>query len=162
MREIVLFLVVVGCGATALLDLWGLFLARVLGIGGANWGLAGRWLFGLMRGRPVLDTTDTGVPSLAEKVAGWSFHYLVGVAYAALLLIGWGTGYALHPTGLPVILIGFVLTTCAGLFLFVPAMGGGLCFRNAPAPMRGVRLMLLGHAVFAVGQYGCALILAAS
>ena len=36
--------VLVGAGATALLDLWSAFLQRSFGVPSPNWGLVGRWV----------------------------------------------------------------------------------------------------------------------
>ena len=41
--EFVIRAVLVGIGATAVLDLWVQFTKRVLGLPGSNWGRVGRW-----------------------------------------------------------------------------------------------------------------------
>lgn len=43
--------VLIGVGATAVLDLWVQFAKRVLGLPGSNWGRVGRWLGYFPRGR---------------------------------------------------------------------------------------------------------------
>ena len=73
-----------------------------------------------------------------------------------MLPVFWGTGYIAAPGWMPVILIGFVLTTIAGLTLMVPGMGGGFLGLKTPNPLKLYGLVLLAHAVFTIGQYAAA------
>ncbi|WP_306767946.1 DUF2938 family protein [Martelella alba] len=86
------------------------------------------------------------------------FHYLVGIAYALLLLVFWGTRFAVQPGILPVFIIGVVVSTFAGLALLMPAMGGGFLGRKLPNQMLMIIYIIVAHIVFAIGQYGFALL----
>ena len=43
--------ILVGVGATAAMDLWAILRTRLLGVPALNYGLVGRWLAWLIRGR---------------------------------------------------------------------------------------------------------------
>src|SRR5215470_14284677 len=59
---------------------------QIVGVPPANWALIGRWVAWMPRGvlvhRPI-----TATPSIRGELAiGWSFHYVMGIGYAALYL----------------------------------------------------------------------------
>ncbi|WP_336760277.1 DUF2938 family protein [Asaia sp. VD9] len=159
-EAILVFTLVVGVVSTLVLDLYAVALERATGIGRTNWGAVGHWLVGMGRGRMVFSPNTDGLYTPGEHGLGWIFHYAVGCAYALMLPLFWGVGYVAAPSLMPVILIGFVLTTIAGLTLMVPGMGGGFLGLKTPNPMKLYGLVLLAHAVFTVGQYAAALALA--
>ena len=150
---ILVFTIVVGVVSTLILDLYALVLEKAVGIPQSNWGAVGHWLLGMTRGQFFFSPTSSGVYTPGEHGLGWLFHYVVGCAYAAMLPVFWGTGYIAAPGWMPVILIGFVLTTIAGLTLMVPGMGGGFLGLKTPNPLKLYGLVLLAHAVFTIGQY---------
>lgn len=51
MPELIFKSIVIGVGATALMDLWAIFLNVVFKIPLPNWALAGRWFCGLTQGK---------------------------------------------------------------------------------------------------------------
>ncbi|CAN5193282.1 hypothetical protein BH10PSE8_BH10PSE8_06290 [soil metagenome] len=53
MMDFVVRAVVIGVGATVLLDLWGQLLKRAIGWPPTNWAMPGRWLVHLSRGQLV-------------------------------------------------------------------------------------------------------------
>ncbi|MCJ2181306.1 DUF2938 domain-containing protein [Novosphingobium sp. 1949] len=160
-ERIAVFALVVGIGATVVLDLWALALRHALGVAGANWGIVGRWLMGLGSGNVIYRGTDLSAPTRAEKALGWAFHYLVGLGYAALYPLVWGAGFLNAPRVLPVVLVGFVFSTLAGLVVLTPCLGGGVFARKAPDQPRRIALSLVNHTVFAVAQFALARALAA-
>ncbi|MDF7673934.1 DUF2938 family protein [Acetobacteraceae bacterium ESL0709] len=155
--EIVVFILFVGIGSTALLDLWALMISRVTRTPFMDWGLPGRWLLGMLKGNFVL--RDGISPATAgERTVGWVFHYLVGIGYAALLPLLASWHYVLHPTFMPAFLVGFVLTSLAGLFIMVPGLGGGVCALRTPSPLSVIQSLLISHVVFALALYVLALV----
>ena len=158
MNTWIAFSLVVGIGSTLILDLWVTMVKKVAGIPPTDWGMVGRWLRGILRGNFVLNKRITSVPSTIEKMTGWFFHYLVGIAYALLLLGFWGTSFALQPSLIPVLIIGVVVSTFAGLALLMPAMGGGFFGRKLPNQMLMIIYIIVAHIAFAIGQYGFALL----
>lgn len=150
--------VMIGVGATALLDLWALLLSRIFGITPPNWGLVGRWVAHLPSGRLVHDDIAAAAPVAGETAIGWVFHYAVGIAFAAALLAIWGPGWAVAPTLVPALIVGYVTVGC-GWFILQPGMGAGIA-ASKRANARQIRLLnLAGHTVFGLGLYLTALAL---
>src|SRR5687768_16232318 len=98
--------IVVGAGATALMDVWGIARKRLLGIAPLDYGFVGRWLAYLVRGRFRHDPIAASPRVQGERLIGWTAHYLIGIAFAALLLAGWGLDWARHPTLGPALIVG--------------------------------------------------------
>src|SRR5436190_17464566 len=98
--------VLIGIGATALLDLWSLVINRVFGVPSPNWGLIGRWIGHFPQGRFIHDKIATAAPINGELTIGWTAHYAIGIAFAALLVAISGAGWARQPTFLPALIFG--------------------------------------------------------
>ena len=150
--------VVLGVAATALLDLWALFLQRAFGIPPANWAMVGRWVGHLPEGRLVHDDIGKAASVANELAIGWIFHYAVGIAFAAALLAVWGLGWARMPTLVPALIVGYVTIGC-GWFILQPGMGAGIAASKRPNAMQIRLLNVLGHTVFGLGLYGAGLLL---
>lgn len=151
--------VLIGTGATALLDLWGLFASRVLGMPAANWGLVGRWIGYFPKGRFRHDSIAAEPPVPGERAIGWLAHYAIGVTFASLLLAVVGLEWARHPTPLPAVIFGLV-TVAAPFFIMQPGMGMGIAASKTPNPNTSRLRSIAGHTVFGIGLYLCALLFA--
>lgn len=149
--------IVIGAAATALLDLWALFLQRAFGIAPPNWAMVGRWVGHLPHGRFVHEDIGRADPIPNELAIGWVFHYAVGIAFAMALLAIWGTGWAKSPTLIPALIVGYVTIGC-GWFILQPGMGAGIAAMKRPNAMQIRMLNILGHTVFGLGLYGAALL----
>jgi hypothetical protein len=148
----------IGIGATALFDLWGLLLNRVFGIPAANWAPVGRWFCYLTKGR-IFHADIAKVPSFAfEHAAGWVGHYAVGILFAAILLLVVPPEWRSQPTLAPALIVGLV-TVGAGWFLLQPGMGAGIAASKRPNANQIRVLNILGHVVFGPGVYASALII---
>ncbi len=158
--EFVVRAVVIGVGATAALDLWGLFLLRAFRVQPPYYTMVGRWLGHMPRGRFAHRSIGAATPVRGEAVLGWAFHYAVGVFFAAVLLATVGLEWAHRPTPLPALAVG-VLTVAAPFFLMQPAMGFGIAAANAPNPTKARLRSLATHLAFGVGLYLAALASAA-
>lgn len=77
--QIILRVVVIGVGATIVLDLWSACLKRFFRIPSANWAMVGRWFGHLPRGRFVHSKIADASPVRGELLLGWSVHYAIGV-----------------------------------------------------------------------------------
>lgn len=146
----------VGAGATATTDLWALVRRRLLGLPLPNYGLVGRWFAYMPRGRFVHDAIAATPPVRGEGLIGWSAHYLIGIAFAALLLGIWGLDWLRQPTLTPALIVG-VGTVAAPFLLMQPGMGAGIAASRTPRPAAARLQSLLMHAVFGLGLYasGC-------
>ena len=151
--------VLIGVGATAILDLWMLFASRVFGAPATRWDLVGRWIGYFPRGRFVHDSIGQAPPIHGELMIGWVFHYAVGIFYTGLLLAIWGLGWARHPTPAPALILS-LLTLVAPFFLMQPGMGAGIAASRTPNPNATRLRSLLNHTVFGIGLYLSALLAA--
>ena len=142
----------IGVGATAVLDLWALARTRLFGIPSLDYGLVGRWLAYLPRGRFRYDPIAASPPLRGERLLGWTAHYLIGIAFAALLLAVWGLDWARQPTLGPALIVG-VSSVVAPFLVMQPGMGAGIAASRTPQPALARRRSLLTHAVFGLGLY---------
>lgn len=147
----------VGAGATAVLDAWGLLLQR-LGVPASNFALVGRWVGHLARGRIAHAAIAKAEPVPHESGLGWLIHYAVGVALAGLLVAVQGIGWVRQPSLQPALVFG-VATVVLPLFVLQPAMGAGLASSRTPTPVKNCLRSLVNHAVFGAGLYVAALTL---
>ena len=145
-------IVATGIGATVAYDLWTVVRHRWLAVPLPDWGRIGRWLAGLPRGRPVLAGDDATTPVRGETAIGWGFHYAVGIAFAAALVVSAGPAWLQAPTLLPALAVG-VATSAAPFLLLQPGLGLGLFARRAARPWTVRFHTLVGHAMFGVGLY---------
>jgi len=143
--------VLIGIGATAVLDVWLALLAR-LGVPTLNFAFVGRWLGHLFRGRFSHDAIARARPVPGELAWGWLTHYAIGIAFAALLVVWQGVEWTRHPTFLPALGVG-VCTVIAPLFVMQPAMGAGFASSRTETPLKNIVRSVVNHAVFGVGLY---------
>ncbi|MGC5703617.1 DUF2938 domain-containing protein [Pseudomonas sp. NFXW11] len=156
LMALILWALLIGIGATLILDLWTLFLTRVLKIPGPNWAMVGRWIGHFPRGQFVHQSIAQAAAIPAERSLGWLAHYLTGVIFAALLLLIQGLQWAQQPTLAPALFIG-VLTVGAPFFLMQPGMGAGIAASKMPKPNVARLRSLIAHSVFGLGLYGAGL-----
>jgi len=142
----------VGAGATAVMDLWAIARKRLLGIAPPDYGLVGRWLAHMGRGRFRHDSIAASAPVRGERLLGWFAHYLIGIAFAALLLAIWGIAWIRQPTIGPALLVG-IGTVAAPFLVMQPGMGAGIAASRLPRPAAARIQSLLTHAIFGLGLY---------
>lgn len=152
-------IILIGIGATAVMDIW-LACIKRLGIPTLNFSLLGRWTGHLVRGQVVHVAISKADPIPGELAWGWFAHYAVGIAFAAVFAALRGMEWTLNPTLLPAILFG-VITVLVPLFVMQPAMGAGFASSKTPTPMKNCARSLVGHAVFGLGLYLSAALVAA-
>lgn len=156
--EFIIRSLIIGMGATALMDLWALTLHLTLGHPAPSWGMGGRWFAHVARGNIWHDDIGQSDAVPNESAIGWVGHYAVGIIYAAALLAIWGIGWAYAPTLGPALIVGIV-TISAGWFLMSPGMGNGMAAANAANPWKARGLGLVAHLVFGLGLYLTALLI---
>ena len=142
----------IGVGATAMMDLWAIARKRLLGIPPPNYGLVGRWLAHMPRGRFRHDSIAAAPPVHGERLIGWTAHYLIGIAFAAILLGVWGLAWIHHPTIGPALIVG-IGTVAAPFLVMQPGMGAGIAASRTPRPAAARLQSLVTHAVFGLGLY---------
>lgn len=155
---IVAHIAAVGIGATALMDLW-LWLLSRFGVPTTGFDLVGRWIGHFARGAFAHASISKAPAIPFERGLGWTTHYLIGIAYAALLTGLQGAAWLEQPTVPPALAFG-ALTVAAPWFVMQPAMGVGVLARKTPTPLRNGVRTLANHTIFGVGLYVAAAALA--
>lgn len=150
--DYLMYALLIGAGATVVTDLWAVIRQHWLGVPAPNWGLVGRWFAYMPQGRFVHAPITATPARRGERMIGWSAHYLIGIAYAALLLGIWGLGWLREPTLGPALAVG-IGTVAAPFLLMQPGMGAGIAARHAPRPAVARLHSLVMHAVFGLGLY---------
>lgn len=148
----IIFVIFIGIGATAVMDLWSLLRKHLLNIPPTNWGLIGRWIAYMKKGKFRHIAIAESNSIRGEQFIGWTAHYLIGIAYAALLIIICGKAWILNPSIGPALALG-IATVVAPFFILQPGMGVGVAASRTPNP-NSVRLQsIINHAVFGFGLF---------
>jgi hypothetical protein len=142
-------ILLIGVGATMVMDAWLLVLKRA-GMPTMSFALLGRWVAHLPR--RTWTSPAKAAPIRGEVLLGWLTHYAVGIAFAALLVLVAGLEWARAPTLLPALLAGIV-SVSAPLLILQPAMGAGVASSKTPAPLLNSLRSLANHVVFGLGLY---------
>ena len=142
----------VGVGATLVMDAWSVARQRWLGIASPDYGMVGRWIGHMPRGRFHHDSM-AAVPAVrGERVIGWVAHYAIGMAFAALLLACQGPAWIRQPTLGPALAVG-IATLAAPFLLMQPGMGAGIAGSRTRRPAATRIQSLITHSVFGFGLY---------
>lgn len=146
--------ILIGAGATALIDLWAVARWHVLRVPPPNYGLVGRWLAHMPRGRFRHESIAAARPMRGERLLGWIAHYLTGIAFAAILVALCGASWLQQPAIRPAIAVG-VCTVAAPFLLMQPGMGAGIGASRTPRPASARFHSIVTHVIFGVGLYAC-------
>jgi hypothetical protein len=93
-----------------------------------------------------------------ERLIGWTAHYLIGIAFAGVLLAVCGLAWVRQPTLAPALGLGIV-TVAAPFLLMQPGMGAGIAASRAPRPNAARLQSLVTHTIFGLGLYAAGLVL---
>jgi hypothetical protein len=145
----------VGIGATLVVDLWSIARRRLLGVPLPDFGLLGRWLAYLPRGRFRHDPIAATPPVARERAIGWIAHYLIGIAFSALLAALAGAAWMRDPAPGRALAVG-VGTVVFPFFVMQPGMGAGIAASRTPRPAAARLHSVVTHAVFGIGLYAAA------
>ena len=157
--EFVVRAVLIGVGATLVMDAWALALKRV-GVPSLNFALVGRWIGHLPEGRWVHESIARASAVRGEALIGWGAHYATGITFSALTLAVFGLKWARSPSLLPALAIG-VVTVVAPLLIVQPALGAGVASSKTAAPLFNSMKSVVTHTVYGAGLYLAALTTAA-
>jgi hypothetical protein len=146
--------IVIGIGATLIMDLWNLFLKRAFGIPSLNYCLLGRWLRHMPSGIFRHANINAAPTKSAECAVGWAAHYSIGVAFALVFVFLVSRGWLARPTLLPALLYG-IATIVFPFFLMQPSLGLGVASSRSPNPTQARLKSLATHTVFGIGLYAC-------
>jgi hypothetical protein len=147
--------IVIGAGATAIMDLWAASLRRCCRVPSLDYALLGRWIGHFPRGRFRHESIAHAAPVRYERAIGWGAHYTIGVAFAALLLAIAGLEWLKQPTLMPPLLVSSS-TLVAPFLVMQPAMGAGIAASRTPRPNVARLRSVVTHTVYGVGLYASA------
>lgn len=150
--------VLIGVGATVVMDIW-LLLLKALHVPTLNFAYLGRWVGHLARGRCAHSAIAKAEPIRGEVALGWVVHYATGIAFAAVLAAICGFGWARDPSYLPALVLG-IATVLLPLLVMQPAMGAGIASRRTATPGKNIVRSVANHAVFGSGLYFAAIFIA--
>ncbi|UWF60044.1 DUF2938 domain-containing protein [Brucella sp. 2716] len=150
--------ILIGIGATVVMDIWAQLLTFLPGQSRPKWGLVGRWFWHLRHGQIFHDDISQSEPCRHEVALGWIGHYAVGILYGVIFALYGGAAWFANPIFLPAWIFG-ILTIAAGWFLLQPGLGIGWAASKLPNAGNVRILNLIAHTFFSLGMYGTALIL---
>lgn len=160
MLNLLMHAVVIGAGATGLMDLWAAVLRRAFGVPSLDFALLGRWVGHFAQGRFRHANIAKAAPITRERILGWTMHYGIGITFAWVLLAATGPGWLARPTLLAALAVS-TLTLVAPYFVMQPAMGFGVAASKTPRPSAARLRSLVTHTVYGVGLYASACVWAA-
>jgi hypothetical protein len=143
--------VVVGIGATAVMDAWSQAL-RHLSVPTLDYALVGRWVGHMRQGKFAHASIGQATVIPCERALGWIIHYLTGIAFAALLAAMQGVSWLQAPSWMPAITVGLA-TAIMPLFVMQPAMGAGVMASRTPTPLKNCLRSIATHVIFGAGLY---------
>jgi hypothetical protein len=152
--EIITHALIIGTGATAIMDLWLAFLRR-WGVPSLDYALLGRWIGHFPRGRFRHENISSAAPIRHERTIGWSAHYGIGILFATILPVIWGPGWLESPTLGPALIVS-TATLVAPFLVMQPAMGAGVAASKTPRPQVARLRSLVTHSVYGIGLYASA------
>ncbi|HZW12542.1 MAG TPA: DUF2938 domain-containing protein [Noviherbaspirillum sp.] len=155
--EAIAQIVLVGVGATAVMDAW-LTLLKRMGIQTLNFAFIGRWVGHLFRGTFAHPSIGKAPSIPGELALGWFTHYAVGIAFAGLLVGLQGIAWIQDPSVLPALAVG-LCTVTVPLFVMQPAMGLGFAASKTPSPWKNRMRSITNHTVFGSGLYLSAVVI---
>jgi len=144
--------VLIGVGATLLIDLWALFLRRAFSVRSLDYCLLGRWVLHIPRGVVRHDNIGAAARQPHECTIGWTTHYLIGTMFALVFVLLASAGWLARPTLLPALAFG-AATVVVPFFTMQPSFGLGIAASKTPHPNRARLKSLMTHTVFGVGLY---------
>lgn len=147
-----IFIIFIGIGATAIIDLWSLVRQQVLNIPALNIGLVGRWIAYMPSGKFHHHSITASAPIRGEHLIGWTAHYIIGISFAALLIAIGGVEW-IHQPSLDVALIVGTGTVAVPFLFMQPAMGAGIAASKTPKPNLARLHGLITHTIFGLGLY---------
>lgn len=134
------------------MDSWSIVRKHLFGVPLPNYALVGRWIAHMTRGQFRHNAIAASSPMGNEHAIGWTAHYLIGIAFAAVLMGIWGDSWIQHPTIGPALAVG-IATVIAPFLLMQPGMGSGIAGSKTKNPASSRLHSLITHVVFGFGLF---------
>lgn len=139
---------IVGIGATLVMDAWGVLRRPLFGLAPLDYALLGRWFGYMTAGRFRHRGIAASPPVRGERLIGWTMHYFIGTAFAGVLLAIWGPTWLERPALGPALLVG-VGTVAAPILVMQPAMGNS----SSTNRWRARAQAIVTHTAYGLGLY---------
>lgn len=151
--QLVLFSILGGLFATALMDLGASLGTKIGVLNKPNLAFLGRWMAEIAKGRFVScnGTIANAAPVKNERLIGLIVHYAIG-ASLGLVYTSALTFFELQSTLLNALLFGFLTNIFPWLVMF-PALGFGFLASKVPAESKLLRTSLINHLVYGLGLF---------
>ena len=79
-------IILIGIGATIVMDLWAILLKQMFHIPPLNWAFVGRWIGHFPKGKVVHNNIAKSAPVTGELAIGWLAHYMIGISFSISLV----------------------------------------------------------------------------
>lgn len=151
--------ILIGIGATLLIDLWAFLLKKLFNIPALNYAVLGRWvLIFLYSGKFKHQNIQQASPQNFEHIFGWTLHYLIGIIFALCFILMVGTTWLQHPDLFSAIYFG-IATAFFPFLIMQPCLGMGFFASKTAEPWKARLKSLVTHTLFGVGLFLSTLIL---
>jgi hypothetical protein len=144
--------ILIGLGATLILDLWSLFLRYVFGITPSNFCLVGRWILYMPEGIFRHSNIGSAPQKRGECTVGWIAHYIIGITFAIGFATFTGSNWLQFPRLIPALIFGLISVSIP-FFIMQPALGLGFAASKTSNPLQARVRTLTNHLVFGIGLY---------
>lgn len=158
--EVASRIVVMGIGASFLIDAWAWFVRRAFGVAGLDYRLLGRWIGHFRRGQFFHRPIGRANVVAGERAIGLAAHYAIGIGFALAFVVLAGRDWLEEPAIIPAMAFG-IATVAAPWFVMQPAFGAGIAASRTPRPWASRVRNLATHTVYGLGLFLVALGLAA-
>ena len=142
---------VLGLGASLVMDGVGILRQGLAGMNGF-YGLVGRWIGWLAKGRVRHDNIRRTDPVTGEVAIGWAAHIAMGVVFGVIYVALLGGGVIRAPQLLQGLGFGLVSVLVPWL-IFQPLFGWGIAASKTPNPWMARKGSLITHGVFGLGLW---------
>ncbi|MGH8054669.1 MAG: DUF2938 domain-containing protein [Stenotrophomonas sp.] len=144
-------IVAIGVLATGVMDIWSV-LQRRAGLPTLDYALVGRWLAHMPQQRWRHSPIQRSAVMPHERLLGWAAHYALGIFFAMSFLALVGDGWLQHPSVGPPLVFG-IATVVVPWCVIQPAFGAGIAASRTPTPWRARAQSVVTHAVFGLGLF---------
>ncbi|WP_070963733.1 DUF2938 domain-containing protein [Vibrio sonorensis] len=144
--------VIVGAGATIVMDIWGILRFKLLSLPALNYALVGRWVALFAKGQFVHPSIVNAQKVKGEMAFGWVLHYFTGILFAFVFLLAVEASWLTSPTALSPTLFG-LFTCVVPFFIMQPAFGLGFAAAKTPNPTMNRIHTLITHGIYGWGLY---------
>lgn len=151
MTQLLIHSLVIGICATIFMDIITIIRTRLFQVKSLNYAWVGRWILGWSKAQFIHPNIIQAAPQAHEMLVGWLFHYLIGILWVCLFLLGHQLN--LYPIHFTAIMIFALITTFVPFLIMQPAFGFGFFARKTPAPLTAIRNSLITHISFGLGIY---------